>query len=180
MGKVRIEVNSRPKTAAVVALMLIMSMIVNALAVEFSYAELKTSRKWGSDITDAKLNKYNGKSYNYKLPGVNQFACTGYAEWALNSVYGVKVPGYAATRALREYFIKKGNKIVAYGSHVAKAQGGNGKYYSYGEIKPGDIVFFFRRGTNSSGKVTKAPIKDSRGYTSVTGWRHVADRKSVV
>ncbi|MBQ3281619.1 MAG: VaFE repeat-containing surface-anchored protein [Eubacterium sp.] len=167
MGKVR---TNRVLIASLIAV----SLAVNAWTMDFSYADLKTSRKWGSDITDAKLNKYNGKSYFYKLPGVDQYACTGYTEWALNSVYGVKVPGYASTKSLRNYFIKKGNKIVAYGSHVAKAQGGNGKYYSYGEIKPGDIVFFFRRSSNSSGKVTKSPIKDSRGYTDVTGWRHVA------
>ncbi len=157
-----------------ITVIMTVSLLVNALTFEMSYAALSTSRQWGKEITDAKLNKYNGKNYYWKLPGVDQFACTGYTEWALNSVYGVKVPGYASTKSLRRYFINKGNKIVAYGSHVAKAQGGNGKYYSYGEIKPGDIVFFFRRGSNSKGKVTKSPIKDSRGYTEVTGWRHVA------
>ena len=172
MGKIRNR--ERGGIALLMVMLMTVSMFAGFLTCEDSYAALKTTRTWGKDITDSKLNKYNGKSYYFKLPGVNQYMCTGYVEWALNSVYGVKVPGYGHTRDLREYLIKKDVKIVAYGSHVAKAQGGNGKYYSYGEIKPGDIVFFFKRGTNSKGRVTKSPIKNSRGYTNVDGWRHVA------
>ena len=172
MGKVR----NRRHVRIVKTLILVMIVIMMAdlFICEDSYGALKTTRQWGKEITDAKLNKYNGKGYNYKLPGVNQHMCTGYVEWALNSVYGVKVPGYSHTRDLRAYLLDKGVKIVAYGSHVAKAQGGNGKYYSYGTIKPGDIVFFFKRGTNKKGKVTKSPLKNSRGYTKTVGWKHVA------
>ena len=165
----------RPDPAVSIGIvLLVILMTAGSFFCEVSYAALSTTKKWGSDITDKKLNKYNGRNYYKKLPIVNQYACTGYTEWALNSVYGIKVPGYASTRALREYFIKKGNKVVAYGRRVAKAQGGNGKYYSYGEIKPGDIVFFFRRKTGKGGKITKSPIGSSRGYTKTSGWVHVA------
>ena len=143
---------------------------------EPAYAALCTKKQWGKEITDAKLNKYNGKSYYWRLPGVNMYACTGYAEWALNSVYGIKTPSYPLVRHLRAYYIRNGNKIVAYGSHVAGRQGGNGKYYSYGEVKPGDVVFFFKRG-KSGGKVKMKAIGASRGYLNTHGthrWTHVA------
>lgn len=167
--------NRRKWIAAVIAVLVIAAPLFDYRA-EGVYAALTTRKQWGKEITDARLNKYNGKSYYWRLPGVNMYACTGYAEWALNSVYGIKTPSYPLVRYLRKYFIGKGNRIVAYGSHVAGRQGGNGKYSSYGEIKPGDIVFFFKRGT-SGGKVKMKAIGGSRGFVDTHGkhrWTHVA------
>ena len=163
------------KILTVMAVLVIAAPLFNYSGNEV-YAALLTKKQWGKEITDAKLNKYNGKSYYWRLPGVNMYACTGYAEWALNSVYGINTPSYPIVRNLRKYFIRKGNKIVAYGSHVAGRQGGNGKYYAYGEVKPGDIVFFFKRGT-SGGKIKMKAIGASRGYLDTHGthrWTHVA------
>ena len=148
-----------------------------------AYAAVKSEKSWGSGVTDKALSVYDGKGYYWKLPGQNMWACTGYAEWAMNRVFGAspRVPNYGYVCDVRRFFIKNGNAIVAYGSHVSASLGGNGRYYSYGTVKPGDIVFFFKRPTGCGGKITKKALGKTRGElhsnNSRTGpgaWTHVA------
>lgn|GEM_PF-4279281 len=153
-------------------------MLTVLFAAESSFAAIKSGKTWGVGVTDAKLNALNGTSYYKRLPGVRMYACTGYAEWALNSVFGVdrKMPGYPLVRHIRKRFIRSGNRIVAYGRRVSKKRGGDGKWHTFGTIRPGDIVFFFKRNVTGK-KVTKKAIGRTRGELNTRGkhqWTHVA------
>ena len=173
----------RGKLAFVLALVMTVSSLMCPVIQDEAYAasgrhRIKSSKQWGKKVSDKKLNKLNGTNYYTRLPGVNMYACVGYAEWALNRVYRAKptVPSYSLVRYLRAYFIRHGNPVVAYGSYVSKKNGGDGEYIEKGEIRPGDIVFFFHRG-KKNGKIKMKPIGKTRGKVNTHGahfWTHVA------
>lgn len=142
-----------------------------------AYGAVRSKKKWGKGVTDEKLNEMNGTNYYALLPGVNMYACVGYVEWALKNVYEVSpdVPSYPYVRNIRNFFVSKNTKMVGYGSYVSKRYGGDGEYHIHGKIKPGDIVFFFKRGA-VNGKVKMKPLGD-RKHANIQGtnlWTHIA------
>ena len=160
--------------SAVLALIFAISAAVPAAD---AYAAVKSRKVWSKNVTDKKLNKYNGKNYYWKLPGQNMYACVGYAEWAMNAVYDVspRVPNYGTVRYIRNYFVSHNTRMVSYGYRVAKKYGGDGKYHTKGSIRPGDIIFFFKRDL-SGGKVKMEPLlgKKHANINGVNQWCHIA------
>ena len=171
----------RGPVAVVLALIMTVSSLMCPVMQDETYAaskRIKSSKKWGKNVSDEELNELNGTNYYKWLPGVKMYACVGYAEWALNNVYESKprVPSYSLVRYLRGFFIEHGNPVVAYGSYVSEEDGGTGQYIEKGEIRPGDIVFFFHRG-KKKGKIKKKAIGNTRGEVDTHGdhfWTHVA------
>ena len=166
------------EAARVLSVLMVLMLLTGMLDATPGFARIKSKKYWGKGVTDAKLNKLNGRNYYRKLPGIGNYACTGYAEWALNKVYKVKkrVPSYPLVRHLRQCFIRRKNKIVAYGNYVSKKRGGDGKIRQYGKIEPGDVVFFFSRNANGK-KVKKKAIGKTYGEKNTHGthqWTHVA------
>ena len=98
--------------------------------VENANAAVTTSKQWGTDITDAKLNQWNGQ----RMP------CTVYLSKAMSTVYGISIPS-GTTQTQVKWF--KANT-----REVPKS-----------EAKPGDILGFYRGNGNYTlhhGGVSKA------------------------
>lgn len=87
--------------------------------VENANAAVTTSKQWGTDITDAKLNQWNGQ----RMP------CTVYLSKAMSTVYGISIPS-GTTQTQVKWF--KANT-----REVPKS-----------EAKPGDILGFYRGNGN--------------------------------
>lgn len=87
--------------------------------VENANAAVTTSKQWGTDITDAKLNQWNGQ----RMP------CTVYLSKALSTVYGISIP--SGTTQTQVKWLKANTR------EVPKS-----------EAKPGDILGFYRRSGN--------------------------------
>lgn len=87
--------------------------------VENANAAVTTSKQWGTDITDAKLNQWNGQ----RMP------CTVYLSKAMSTVYGISIPS-GTTQTQVKWF--KANT-----REVPKS-----------EAKPGDILGFYRGSGN--------------------------------
>ena len=87
--------------------------------VENANAAVTTSKQWGTDITDAKLNQWNGQ----RMP------CTVYLSKALSTVYGISIP--SGTTQTQVKWLKANTR------EVPKS-----------EAKPGDILGFYRGSGN--------------------------------
>ena len=171
------NISSSVKRVLSTLLVLVVLTIAVIPDAQAAYGAVRSKKKWGKGVTDEKLNEMNGTHYYALLPGVNMYACVGYVEWALKNVYEVSpdVPSYPYVRNIRNFFVSKNTKMVGYGSYVSERYGGDGKYHIHGKIKPGDIIFFFKRGA-VNGKV-KMKALGNRKHANIQGtnlWTHIA------
>lgn len=171
------SIKNSVKRVLAALLLLIVAFSFAVPDIDAAYGAVRSKKVWGKGVTDEKLNEVNGTDYYTLLPGVNMYACVGYVEWALKNVYEVKpeVDSYPYVRLIRNFFVSKNTKMVGYGNYVSPRYGGDGKFHTHGNIKPGDVVFFFKRAAvNGKVKMKALGKKKHANYKNANQWVHIA------